>query len=582
MISRWSRPRKPTRKPKPSARRRLRLVDQRGVVELELVERVAQRRIVRAVDRVETRVDHRLRVLVAAERLGGRPGVAGDGVADPGLADVLHAGDQVADLADAERARLLHLGRDDADLQQLVHGAGGHHLDPVAGLDPAVDDPDVGDHAAVDVVDRVEDHRAGRGRPRRRPAAGTAGRSRRAGAPTPTPVLPETRSTSSGSHADQLGQLLGILLGLRGRQVDLVEHRDDVQVVLHRQVQVGEGLRLDALRGVDQQDRALAGGEAAGDLVREVDVPRGVDHVEDGGVARLIALAHHPRHAHGLRLDRDAALALDVHPVEVLRAHLPRVDHPGDLQHPVGQRRLAVVDVGDDAEVADATGIGRSDHVHAGVERSRHVLPFLKIAGDDRRTADRLYRPTPPRARPTPGIDRPFTAGGHSGGSRNRADSFGRRRRISSSLSKSHRSPASGRVAGRSSVGGSSEPVACSIGLGRDRQHLLGLEDRTVLRRRPHRRDVGQRIGRAHRPRHRLAPVRDQPAPERVEALVGTPAVDQIGRRPQILACPRRPSPCRGAAPRRRSPPDRRWPARRPPAWPPRPGRRAGRRSPGR
>jgi hypothetical protein len=29
-----------------------------------------------------------------------------------------------------------------------------------------------------------------------------------------------------------------------------------------------------------------------------------------------------PRHAHGLRLDRDAALALDVHAVEVLRAHV--------------------------------------------------------------------------------------------------------------------------------------------------------------------------------------------------------------------------------------------------------------------
>ena len=60
-----------------------------------------------------------------------------------------------------------------------------------------------------------------------------------------------------------------------------------------------------------------------------------------------------PRHAHRLALDGDAALALDVHPVEVLRPHLPRVDHPGELQHPVGQRRLAVVDVRDDAEVAD-------------------------------------------------------------------------------------------------------------------------------------------------------------------------------------------------------------------------------------
>ena len=46
--------------------RRLRLVDQRGVVELQLVERLAQRRVVAAVDRVEAGEDHRLRVLVAA------------------------------------------------------------------------------------------------------------------------------------------------------------------------------------------------------------------------------------------------------------------------------------------------------------------------------------------------------------------------------------------------------------------------------------------------------------------------------------------------------------------------------------
>ena len=34
-------------------------------------------------------------------------------------------------------------------------------------------------------------------------------------------------------------------------------------------------------------------------------------------------------------------------------AHRPLVDHTGQLQHPVGQRRLAVVDVSDDAEVAN-------------------------------------------------------------------------------------------------------------------------------------------------------------------------------------------------------------------------------------
>jgi hypothetical protein len=66
-----------------------------------------------------------------------------------------------------------------------------------------------------------------------------------------------------GGAADDVGELGGVLLRLGGRQVDLVEHRDDRQVVLERQPQVGQRLRLDALRGVDQQHGPLAGRQAA-------------------------------------------------------------------------------------------------------------------------------------------------------------------------------------------------------------------------------------------------------------------------------------------------------------------------------
>ena len=158
-----SRPRKPQRNPKPERARGLRLVGQGRVVELELLQRVAQVGVVVAVDRVEPGEDHRLGVQVAAERLGGAVVLGGDRVADPGLAHVLDAGDQVADLADADLAGLDRLRADHPDLEHLVDRAGRHHLDPVAVPELAVDDPDVGHHAAVGVVDGVEDQR-----PRRR------------------------------------------------------------------------------------------------------------------------------------------------------------------------------------------------------------------------------------------------------------------------------------------------------------------------------------------------------------------------------------------------------------------------------
>ena len=108
--------------------------------------------------------------------------------------------------------------------------------------------------------------------------------------------------------------------------------------------------------------RSLQACEGARHLVGEVDVARGVDHVEHVGAGLgvlLVVRRHRPGHPDRLALDGDAALALDVHAVEVLRAGAALVEHLGQLQHPVGQRRLAVVDVGDDAEVPDLLGRGR-------------------------------------------------------------------------------------------------------------------------------------------------------------------------------------------------------------------------------
>ena len=285
--------------------------------------------------------------------------LAGDGVADPRLADVLHTGDQIADLADPDAGALDRLGADHPDLQHLVHDPVGHHLDPVAVGEVSVEDPDVGDHAAVGVVDRVEDQRASRG-------VGVAdGRGRHLDDLVEQGLDAETGlgrgpQYVAGLAADDAGELRGVLLGVRRRQVDLVEHRDDVEVGTQREVEVGQGLRLDALRRIDEEYGGLARLEGTRHLVGEVDVPGGVDHVEDVGAglgALLVVGRHGPGHPDGLALDGDAALALDVHPVEVLRPRAPLVDDAGQLQHPVGQRRLAVVDVGDDAEVANDRGI---------------------------------------------------------------------------------------------------------------------------------------------------------------------------------------------------------------------------------
>ena len=60
----------------------------------------------------------------------------------------------------------------------------------------------------------------------------------------------------------------------------------------------------------------------------------------------------------GVHPDGDAAFAFEVHAVEDLVAEIALGDGAGLEQELVGQRALAVVDVGDDGEVADQLRVG--------------------------------------------------------------------------------------------------------------------------------------------------------------------------------------------------------------------------------
>ena len=140
----------------------------------------------------------------------------------------------------------------------------------------------------------------------------------------PTPVLADARTISSSSKPMNLLTSSATFVGIGVREVDLVDHGDDGQVLLQRQVDVGHRLGFDALRRVDDEQRAFAGGQAAADLVGEVDVAGGVDQVEFVGFAVARGVAH----AHGAGLDGDALLALEIHRVEQLRLHLPLATVP--------------------------------------------------------------------------------------------------------------------------------------------------------------------------------------------------------------------------------------------------------------
>ncbi len=213
-----------------------------------------------------------------------------------------------ADLAGAEFVDRRQLGREHAGAVDLVSGVDADHADALALLEHAVDDAHQHDHAEISVVPAVDQQRLER-------RVAVALRRRQAGDDRFQHlghVLPGLGGNLDGVGGIEPDHVLDLLLdrfGLGRRQIDLVEHRHDLVAGVDRVIDIGQRLRLDALAGVDHQQRALAGGERAVDLVGEVDVAGGVDQIEDVilAVARLVIQAH------GLRLDGNAALALDVH-----------------------------------------------------------------------------------------------------------------------------------------------------------------------------------------------------------------------------------------------------------------------------
>src|SRR3546814_2933163 len=99
-----------------------------------------------------------------------------------------------------------------------------------------------------------------------------------------------------------------------------------------------------------------------------IDMARRVHQVEDIAFAVLRGVVQADR----LRLDGDAALALDIHIVQHLLGHFAIGQPAGALDQPVGKGGLAMVDVRDDREVADA--------VYRSEEHTSELQSLMRIA----------------------------------------------------------------------------------------------------------------------------------------------------------------------------------------------------------
>ena len=331
----------------------LRLPDKRRIVERELLKRLFERLVLIGIDGEQTGIAHGLGLAITRQGLLDAAFGQRERIAHLHLGKVLKTGDQIPYLAQAKLGQRLLSGMTRAHLFGQDDLAAGHELEFLALVHGAVHHAHERHDAAIRIEVAVEDERA----QRRIRVALRRGDVVDHG-------LEQVMDANAGFAASQYRVVgrdgkavldLGLdAFGLGAGKIDLVDERDDLKVGVHGHHGVRHRLRLDALGGIDHEHGAFACGQAAADLVSEVDMTRGVDEVELVGLPIIGGIVD----ANSLAFDGDAAFALDVHAVKQLGLHIAIRHGAGHLQNAVGERGLAMVDMGDDAEISDMGWVG--------------------------------------------------------------------------------------------------------------------------------------------------------------------------------------------------------------------------------
>ena len=321
---------------------------QRSIVEMQFLQRVAQGVVLVRLDRIQTREHLRLDFLEAGQRLRSGPVSQGDRVAHFGSLDILDARDDEPYFARRKLFSWLRFWRKHTDLFAQMHGTGRHQLDFILRLQAAVHYPHQHHYADIVVEPGIDDQRL------ERSFGITFGRrdARNNGLENVVhaeATLGRAENRVSGVDADHVLNFLPGVIGICLRQIYLVQHRYHFDAEFGRGIAIGHRLRLDALRGIHHQQRAFTGGERARDFVGKVHMPRRIDQVQ----VVALAIACRISQRCSLRLDGNAALTLQIHGVKHLCLHLAVRKPAATLNDAIRQGRFAVVDMGDDGEVAD-------------------------------------------------------------------------------------------------------------------------------------------------------------------------------------------------------------------------------------
>ena len=181
----------------------------------------------------------------------------GDGIAHLDFGAVFDTGNDISYIARRKRLSRNHVEFEHTNLLRIVFFARVHELHMVASLDGAVDDFEIGDDASEGIENGVKNERL-------QGCVRVALRSRNALDDGFQNVFHAHTGLTAGADnllafaAEQLYDLVLHHVGHSRIHIAFVHHGDNLQIVLQRHVEVGDGLRLHALRSIHNQNSALA------------------------------------------------------------------------------------------------------------------------------------------------------------------------------------------------------------------------------------------------------------------------------------------------------------------------------------
>ena len=114
-----------------------------------------------------------------------------------------------------------------------------------------------------------------------------------------------------GFDSDDVLNLSHHTFRLRTWQIDLIQYGKYVQIMIQRQIDIGQRLGFDSLRGIHHKNSAVTGRQTPGHLIVKIYMARRIDHIENIFFS-ILGLVYG---TDGLGLNGNPAFPLQIHVV---------------------------------------------------------------------------------------------------------------------------------------------------------------------------------------------------------------------------------------------------------------------------